>query len=136
MRNDRLTSLAVVGLLFACGNGQLLQSDRMVGCYATDSGKAPDLKVLKDSGRYRFAVRQGEKWEVQPESLRAARMDELDDLFRADTSNVAESLIAPEAVSGLFRLKKGATFQGKPINTEYVAFLVVAGGPVYKVDCP
>ena len=63
-------------------------------------------------------------------------MDELDDLVRADTVNVAESLIVQEGASGLFRLKKGATFEDKPINTEYVAYLMLAGGPVYKVDCP
>lgn len=102
-----------------------------------DSGTTiPALRASKDSGRYQLAIREGDKWEVHPESIRAARPDELDDLFRADTANVAESLIAPEGALGLFRMKKGATLQGKPMNTEYVAFVVLGAGPVYKVDCP
>ena len=100
-----------------------------------DSGKTPAFRVSKDSGRYRLAIWEANKWAVHPESLRAARPEELDDLFRADTASVVESLIAPEAASGLFRFKKGATLQGKPISTEYVAFMLLVGGPVYKVAC-
>lgn len=108
----------------------------MVGCYAEDSGKAPEIRVSKDAGRYRLAVRESDKWEVFPDSLRPAMPDELDDLFRADTASVAESLIAPEGATGLFRLKKGATIGGDSVNTEYFVFIVLGGGPVYKVDCP
>jgi hypothetical protein len=136
MQNKRLISLAAVSLLMACGSDQLFQTDRMTGCYAMDSGKTPGLRVSRDSGRYRLAIRARDNWEVLPESLRAAKTEELDDLFRADTGSVAESLIAPEGASGLFRLKKGATLQGKSLNTEYVAFVVLAGAPVYKVACP
>jgi hypothetical protein len=120
----------------ACGNNQLLQTDKMIGCYAQEAGKGAEIRVSKDSGRYRLAIRESEKWEVFPDSLRPAVSDELDDLFGADTATVVESLIVPEGASGLFRLKKGATIEGKPVTTEYFAFIVLGGGPVYKVACP
>jgi hypothetical protein len=132
---SHLSSLAAV-FLIACGNNQLFQTDRMIGCYAEDSGKAPDIRVSKDSGRYRLAIREEDKWEVFPDSLRPAVPDELDDLFGDDTASVAESLIVPEGATGLFRLTRGATIGGSPVNTEYFAYIVLGGGPVYKVACP
>ena len=136
MRNHRLISLAAVLFLMACGNDQLFKTDRMTGCYTLDSASAPELRVWKDSGRHRLAIRASDKWDVHPNSLRAAQAEELYGLFRADTANVAESLITGQGGAGLFRLKKGATFDGKPVNAEYIAFLMFGSGPVYRVVCP
>jgi hypothetical protein len=126
------SALFVVG----CESGQVFQTSKMVGCYAKESGGAAIIKIAEDSGRHRFALREEGHWEVQSESLRAGRNDELDDYFGADTTIVVESLLDPEGAGGLFRLKKGATFEDKPLTTEYVVFLVLAGSPVYRVACP
>lgn len=131
-----LFSLATASLLMACGNGQLFQSDRMSGCYADDSGKAAAIRVAKDSGRFQFAIRETNAWQVHPESARAATAGDLRSVFGADTAKVAESLVAPEGGLGLFRLKKGSTVDGKTLNTDYVAFLLLVTVPVYRVGCP
>ena len=136
MRNRLLVSLATALLLTACGNDQLFQRDRMSGCYADDSGKAAGIKIAKDSGRLRFAVRLANAWQVHPESLRAATAGDLRSVFGADTAKVVESLVAPEGGLGLFRLKEKPTFNGKTVNTDYVAFLLLVAVPVYKVSCP
>lgn len=136
MRNRQLVSLAVASILTACGNGQLFQSDRMIGCYADDSGKAAGMRVLKDSGRFQFALPGANAWQVHPESLRAATAADLRSVFGADTTIVAESLVAAGGDLGLFRLKEGSTVGGKTLNTDYVAFLVLVTVPVYKVACP
>ena len=120
----------------ACGNDQLFQSDRMSGCYADDSAKAAGIRVSKDSGRLQFAIREANAWQVHPESLRAGTAADLRSVFGADTAKVVESLVAPEGGIGLFRLKKGSTVDGKTLNTDYVAFLLLVAVPVYKVKCP
>ena len=136
MRNRLSVSIATASLLTACGNDQLFQSDRMSGCYADDSGKAAGFRVSKDSGRLRFAIREANAWQVHPESLRVASAGDLGSVFGADTAKVVESLVALEGGLGLFRLKKGSTIDGKTLNTDYVAFFLLAAVPVYKVECP
>ena len=136
MRNRLLVSLATASLLTACDNGQLFQRDRMSGCYTDDSGKAAEIRVSKDSGRLRFAIREANAWQVDPDSLRAATAADLRDVFGADTAKVVESLVAPEGGLGLFRLKEKPTVDGKNVNTDYVAFILLVAVPVYKVQCP
>ena len=136
MPNALLSSVATALLLTACGNDQLFQTDRMSGCYADDSGKAAGMRVLKDSGRFQFALPGANAWQVHPESLRAATAADLRSVFGADTVKVVESLVAPEGGLGLFRLKQGSTLGGKTLNTDYVAFLLLVAVPVYKVECP
>ena len=131
-----LVSLAAASLLTACDNGQLFQSDRMSGCYADGLGKAAGFRVSKDSGRFQFAIREANAWQVHPESLRAASAGDLRSVFGADTAKVVESLVAPEGGLGLFRLKKGSTVDGKTLNTDYVAFFLLVTVPVYKMECP
>lgn len=127
-----LLSLTVV----ACGTGNPLTPDRMVGCYALKALEPAGLRIRKDSGQYRVALREGTGWNEEDSPLRAATGPELHDLFGADTTKVIENLVLPEGGFGLFRVRPGVMFLGDTVKSDYVAFLLLGGSAVRKVPCP
>lgn len=110
-------------------------SDPMAGCYAVEKGKRPEIRISKESGEYYAALRKADGWDKSKEPLRRATDQELKALFDAEAVHIADSLVVKNGPFGVFRAKPAAKIIGKDPSSDYLAFLFLGGGVVFKVNC-
>ena len=108
-------------------------SDPMVGCYASKKTGPVEVRVSKQSDAYKLAMLLDRKWD----SASAARPGPAiyAQLFGADSSKIAEGLMAVGAPIGLFRAKPGSRVRGLDSTTDYFVFVLLGGTSAFKVEC-
>lgn len=135
MRREYVLGFALVAAFAGCGEGGSLVPDAMAGCYAVEKSKRAEIRLSKESGEYYAAVRKADGWDKSKEPLRRATDQELKGLFGADAVHIADSLVAKNGPFGVFRAKPAAKIKGKDPLSDYLAFLFLGGGAVFKVGC-
>lgn len=109
-------------------------SDPMVGCFALKDGGAPEVRISKVGEAYALALRNGRSW-TDSMALRRANQHELGELFKSDTAGIAEGLVSVAGGFGVFRARHATNFNGNASSSDYFAFLLVGGGPAFRVKC-
>lgn len=93
-RASLVIGLGLMGSLVGCGAVDFF-SDRMVGCYASKRDGIAELRVLKSGDDYNVTAFQRGAW-ADSSVVRRPTQAELLQLFGADTSAIAEGLVARE----------------------------------------
>ena len=108
--------------------------DIFAGCYSIKSGGEPGIKVENIDGTYYASMKENNVW-TEGSSLRPATQDELSNLFGEDSGKIKSSLTADKKGFGLFHVTAGESFRGEVAETDYLAFILLGVGSVYKTDC-
>jgi len=125
-----LLTLFIAMMLTACTGGK---EGKFVGCYALEDGGRAELKITKDGGKFFASIREGGGWS-DPEGLHSGTTEELRPLFGDDSERIKANLIG-DVGFGIFLVEPGEVYGGEKAKTEYIAFVFVGGGSVYKVRC-
>jgi len=126
--------LPVLLLLFVfCGCYTGAEST-FTGCYAIEEGGKPEVKIEKQGNKFFVLLREGNGWSEKT-GLHTGKEEEFSDLFGADTKKIKASLVADEGVFGIFHVNPNEEYGGEKAKTEYLAFIILGGGSVYKINC-
>ncbi len=126
-----LVILTATVMFSACTNGN---KSKFEGCYALEDGGQAEIKITKDGEKYFVSLREKSEWS-KPEGLHSGSTEELKPLFGDDAERIKENLVADKAQFGIFLVNPGEVYAGEKAKTEYLAFLILGGGSVYKVPC-
>lgn len=122
-----------VGLFIVAGFVGCDRFDRMTGCYATAADKPAEILIWRAGEVYNAVRRENGVWTDSTE-LRPANTSEIAQLFGADSTAIAEGLVARAGLFGLFRAKEEIRV-GQQLAMRYVVwFLFMTSGAV-KVSC-
>lgn len=125
-----LTSIAII--VFAACSGANKQE--FIGCYALQEDGQAELKITYDGDKAYVSITKRDGWS-KPEGLHVGTIEELKPLFGSDAERIKSSLISDKEPFGIFQVTPGEVYGGQKAETEYLAFVIFGGGPVYKVDC-
>lgn len=128
-----VSSLAVVFLLAIFSASCTARSvDALVGEYALKPEGPAEVKISRNGDQFVASVRQGSGWS-RPESLVVCTEADYAQLFGPGWKQIEPvGLRATNGPFGIFRVKKGATAQGRTFKTGYFMF-ALGGGDVYKL---